>query len=322
VTKTHFGVFIIERLYLKMNNDEDSVSERLNAICPLLVQFAAVADTGQVTKAANRTGTPQPTVTRHLARMESILGLRLFKRVPGGVELTADGQLMVEPIRKALENVSDALQQLRAEEHQREITLGFLPSLGDEAIPSLLRAMSTNGPRVGLSLVQDSADELLRKLRGEQLDMCLTSPPPQDADITTATLARQPLVLAVPNSHPLASRDAIELSLAASDTFLALQPDNLMRKVTNALCEAAGFEPRIAFEGTGISTLRGMIAAGLGVAVLPAAATPPGSLTELTLTDADASREIALAWRSNTIWSEEAAEFKDYVIAEFRKHVT
>jgi DNA-binding transcriptional LysR family regulator len=299
---------------LSESNSSDNV---LNALCPMFVQFAAVAREGQVTRAAAALGVPQPTVTRHLARLENVLGVRLYTRVQGGMVLTADGEKLVKPVQQALGVLAAAIDDVQADVARQQVRLGFLHTLGEQTVPLLLCRFSEQSPRIKFSLVQDSADQLLRRLHDGQVELCLTSPLPAQSSVEVARLGLQRLVLAVPAHHVLARETDAPLAAAASDDFVTLKPGNYLRQMADDLCRAAGFEPRTVFEATGVSTMRGLVAAGLGVAIVPAAPAPIAGLVEVPLTDAGAHREVGLAWLAGVDLAEPARQFQRFVVDQF-----
>lgn len=300
-----------------MNQPNASPDTVLNALCPMFVQFAAVAREGQVTKAAAVLGVPQPSITRHLARLESVLGVRLYARGRDGMALTAEGEKLVPSVQQALEVLTAAIVGLQAGTARPRVTLAFLHTLGEHAVPVVLRRFGEHSPQVKFSLVQDSADQLLRRLRDGQVELCLTSPLPTQPDIEVVRLGLQRLVLAVPAGHYLAQESDTALAAAASDDFVALKPGNYTRLMADELCRTAGFEPRVAVEAAGISTVRGLVAAGLGVAIVPAAPAAITGLAEIPLTDAGAYREVGLAWRAGVELAEPARQFRRFAIEQF-----
>jgi len=297
-----------------MNNlHKATAAEILNILCPMLTQFAAVAREGQITKAASALDVPQPTITRHLARLESVLGVRLYKRVQGGMSLTAAGDRLVAPVEQALALLGEVIDGLDSGNVSQRISFGFLHTLGEEMVPSLLWRFGREHPEYRFSLVEASADQLLQRLAEGDIELCLTSPLPVESGVDTARLGMQKLVLAVPAHHELARETQTPLAAAASDDFVSLKPHNYMRQMSDNLCRIAGFEPRVAFEAAGISTLRGLVAAGLGVAIVPVAPSPVSGLVEVSLTDPDAYREIGLAWRTKSGIRRAALTFRDFM---------
>lgn len=294
------------------------MNKALNALCPTLVQFSAVAREGQITRAAAALGVPQPTVTRHLARLESLLGVRLYTREPGGITLTADGEMLLEPVEQALALLLSGLSRLEAARPGvRRVTLAFLHTLGEETVPSLLREFRAIAPHATFALIQDSANGLLQRMADGEAELCLTSPLPDDPSLDAVCLGVQRLVLAVPEHHDLARVPATALAAAASEDFVTLEPRNHMRNMADALCQAVGFEPHITFEASGVGTLRGLVAAGLGVAIVPPAPSLTAGVVEVRLVDKGAYREIGLAWRRNISLSGLADEFRRFVIGRF-----
>jgi len=111
----------------------------------------------------------------------------------------------------------------------------------------------------------------------------------------------------------LADLESTALVAAASDDFVVLGENNHFRLLADGLCRAVGFEPRVVFEASGVSTLRGLVAVGMGVSIVPPVPAPIAGLVEVPLVDEGAYREIALAWRANSSLSRAAQEFRAYV---------
>jgi LysR family transcriptional regulator, transcription activator of glutamate synthase operon len=135
------------------------------------------------------------------------------------------------------------------------------------------------------------------------------------SDTGGTLLERQRLCLQVPPGHALASRHRVELEAAADQPFVGLQPGFGFRRVTDELCRAAGFTPRLAFEATDLATIDSLVGAGLGVAILPAGAvrgTESGAVP-IPLAGVHARREIGMSWRLNTPLTLAATRFQTYV---------
>jgi len=148
--------------------------------------------------------------------------------------------------------------------------LAFLHSIAASLTPEILRGFRTRAPGVTFDLTQAAGHEILDHLRSGRVDIRLTAPRPDDAAMAWTALRREQLCLAVPAEHPLAGRDAVDLLDAGDDPFVTLREPIGLRRLTDDLCARAGFTPQIAFESTEIDTLEGLVAAGLGVAVVPA----------------------------------------------------
>ncbi|WP_407675044.1 LysR family transcriptional regulator [Phaeacidiphilus oryzae] len=291
-------------------------------LAPRLVQFAAVARREHVTRAAADLAMPQPTLSRSIARLESELGVELLAREGRTVRLTRLGRVFLDAVERALGQLARGADEVRAESAPGtgRVAFGFLHTMGSETVPELLRGFRAAAPGVRFQLVQDYAGRMLDRLRSGELDLCLVSPLPDRErmpDLTARHLGVQRLDLCVPAGHRLAEagRQRVRLAEVAEDPFIALEPGYGLRRITDALCAEAGFEPRIAFEGEETETLRGLVAAGFGVALLPPSGAPRAGVVELRVTGGRAVREIGLAWPAGRRPSAPAAAFRDYVLS-------
>lgn len=292
------------------------------ALTPRLAQFAAVARHEHVTRAAEELGMPQSTLSRALVRLEEDLGLALFARRGRTLSLTPAGRTFLVSAERALAAVEQAAESVRADADPAtgKVAFGFLHTLGWETVPGLIRAFRADHPRVRFSLVQTYGEAMLERLVAGELDLCLTSPVPDQAELaarglTARRLDEQRLRLVVPHDHPLAARRRIRLAEAAHEPFVTMEPGYGMRRMLEALCAQAGFQPRIAFEGEEAETLRGLVAAGLGVALLPPPGVPRPGVHELTVTAPRAVRAIGLAWLDGRPDTPPVAAFKHFLLS-------
>ncbi|WP_181768867.1 LysR family transcriptional regulator [Streptomyces albidus (ex Kaewkla and Franco 2022)] len=287
------------------------------SLTPRLAQFAAVARHEHVTRAAGELGIPQSTLSRAITRLESDLGVALFARRGRTVSLTPAGRTFLASAERALAAVEQAAESVRADADpaKGKVAFGFLHTLGWETVPGLIRAFRADHPGVRFALVQNYGEAMLERLRAGDLDLCLTSPVPDAPDLVSRRLDEQRLRLVVPDDHPLASRRRVRLSEAADEHFVTLERGYGMRRILEALCAEAGFTPRVAFEGEEAETIRGLVAAGLGVALLPPPAVPRPGVRELTVTAPRAVREIGLAWLAGRPDTPPVAAFKAFLLS-------
>lgn len=286
-------------------------------LAPRLAQFAAIARQEHVTRAAEQLGIPQPTLSRALARLEADLGVDLFTRQGRSLRLTPAGRTFLRAAERSLAEVERAAHAVRldADPDGGLVAFGFLHTLGSETVPALLRAFREEHPRVRFQLVQTYGESLLDRLRAGELDLCLTSPPPDRSGLVVRRLDEQRLRLVVPLGHRLAGRRRVRLAEAAAEEFVTLEPGYGLRRITDALCAEAGFSPRVAFEGEEAETLRGLVAAGLGVALLPPPAVPRPGVAEVTVTAPRAVREIGVAWLDGHPDTPPVAAFKTFLLS-------
>ncbi|WP_431948895.1 LysR family transcriptional regulator [Actinacidiphila sp. bgisy167] len=285
-------------------------------LAPRLAQFAAVARHEHVTRAARELGVPQSTLSRSMARLELDLGVTLFARQGRTVSLTPAGRGFLASVERALGEVERSAESVRADADPQagRVAFGFLHTLGPETVPALLRAFRADHPRIRFQLVQNYGEAMLAGLRAGELDLCLTSPVPEAPDLVVRRLDEQRLRLVVPADHRLASRRRVRLAEAAGELFVSLEAGYGLRRITDALCAEAGFTPRVGFEGEEAETLRGLVAAGLGVALLPPPLVPRPGVVELTVTAPRAVREIGVAWLGGHPDTPPVAAFKKFLL--------
>ncbi|MFJ9827493.1 LysR family transcriptional regulator [Streptomyces sp. NPDC101160] len=300
---------------LSPNSNEEDMGLLL---APRLAYFAAVARHEHVTRAAQEMGVPQSTLSRAMVRLEEDLGVALFARRGRTVSLTAAGRRFLGAAERALAEVERAADTVRADADPTagRIAFGFLHTMGSETVPGLIRAFRVDHPRVRFTLVQNYGEAMIERLRSGELDLCLTSPVPDAPDLVGRRLDEQRLRLVVPDDHRLASRKRIRLAEAADETFVTLEPGYGLRRITDDLCAQAGFKPRVAFEGEEAETLRGLVAAGLGVALLPPPAVARPGVVELGVTSPRAVREIGVAWLDGHPDTPPVAAFKKFLLSK------
>lgn len=295
------------------SQDEDIV----RLLAPRLAYFAGVARTEHVTRAAHEMQVPQSTLSRAMVRLEKDLGVDLFARHGRTVSLTPAGRTFLTSVERALGEVEKAAESVRADADPEsgKVAFGFLHTMGTETVPGLLRAFRADHPRIRFSLVQNYGEAMLERLRAGELDLCLTSPVPDAPGLVARRLDEQRLRLVVPEDHRLAGRKRIRLAETADESFVTLEPGYGLRRITDDLCAEAGFTPRVAFEGEEAETLRGLVAAGLGVALLPPPAVPRPGVVELTVTGQRAVREIGVAWLEGHPDTPPVAAFKQFLLS-------
>jgi DNA-binding transcriptional LysR family regulator len=297
---------------------DGELAARLDALAPRLRQFVAVAHEEHLTRAADLLGVPQPTLSRSIARLEAELGVPLFARPGRSVKLTRHGRLLLEGAERTLATLTTHLQLLadEADSARGRVALAFLHTLGTEAVPGMLRDFRAVSPGIRFALVQGSADVLLTRLRAGEVDLCLTAPLPDEPGMAAMPLDSQRIDLVVPAGHRLARRRGIRLADAAAEDFICLKPGYGLRVIADELCRAAGFEPRIAFEGEEAATCQGLVGAGLGVSLLPAtgsAAADP-EVAAVRITAPRAVRTVGLVWAADRPLVPPVAAFRDFAL--------
>ncbi|MFD3743432.1 LysR substrate-binding domain-containing protein [Nocardia sp. NPDC058633] len=272
---------------------DDSTEGGAQALAPLLAAFDAAAEEGHVTRAAQRLGVPQSSLSRRIKTIEHLLGVALFQPVGRGVALTPQGRDLYAHTRGLVRALDDAVRRVRADADPDSglVRFGFPLTLGPVSIPSLLAQFHTRAPRIRLHLVQAHGEALAEQVRDGRLDLAVMIPPPPD--LPTVDLGRQRIDLHVARTHPLAGRARIDLAELADEAFIANPPSYQLRALLDSWCAAAGFTPRVVFEITEFETLRALVALGQGVALLPAAEVENPDLAVVPI-DGERDREVGL----------------------------
>ncbi len=252
----------------------------------LLRYFIAVAEEGHLTKAAQRIGIQQPPLSQQIRALEKELGVTLFNRLPRGMELTESGRALLidaQAILLQLDATIDGVRRIAQGERGR-LALGFTESASlHPFIPAVIRAFRKVAPDVALTVEESSTTELVEALRQKRLDVAFIRSPVGNADgLITETMLIEKMILAVPATHALAhskqrarssnTRQRVALATLAEETFiLNRRPSGPgLYDAIIAACHTAGFSPRVEQEARkNLSTLS-LVAAGLGISIIPA----------------------------------------------------
>jgi DNA-binding transcriptional LysR family regulator len=199
------------------------------------------------------------------------------------------------------------------------VAVAFQASLGSWLLPRLIGGFLARHPDVRFVLGQARDEFVPDMLDAGKVDVGITTIHTPDPGVRWHLLMSEPLYVAVPGTHPLADRGDVQLRQMADESFVMLRKPSTLRDQSEQLCRNAGFRPQVAFEAEDLPTVRGFVAAGLGVAVLPASHEGPAPVLDsairlLPISDAPASREIGLAWSAERRLLPSAEAFRQHVI--------
>jgi DNA-binding transcriptional LysR family regulator len=285
--------------------------------------FQTVARLEHVTKAARQLSIAQPSLSQTIARLEEELGVPLFDRKGREIRLNQFGAVFLQRVERIFGELEDARREiadLAGMEHGRIALAVVIPQI----LPDLLRSFLADHPYVSFRLFhQHSSQTVQQQLEQGEIDLCITSPPIEQAGIGWTSLMKEEIYLMVPPDHRLADHTSIHLREVEHEPFVSLKPGNTMRDLTDNCCRQAGFVPRVAFEGDEPSTLRGLVTAGLGVAFISElvlrTVADPSVIVPLRIEEPRCDRIIGLAWRKEHYLSQAAQYFRDFVVQYFKR---
>lgn len=239
--------------------------------------FVAVAEEGHVTRAAERLGIQQPPLSQQIQALERELDAQLFRRKPRGVELTPAGRALLEEARAILARADAAILATRRAAHGEtgRIGIGFTSSASFHPfLPRAIRAFREAHPGIALALEESGTTELVAALRMQTIDAAFVRSPVGDsADLFVRPLLEEAMVAALPSGHTLtAGSEPLPLAALAGETFIFYRrpvgPG--LHDAIIAACDRAGFSPTIGQEAPRMLSTLSLVAAGLGVTVVPA----------------------------------------------------
>jgi LysR family hydrogen peroxide-inducible transcriptional activator len=234
--------------------------------------FVSVAETGSFTRAAEREGVTQPTLSEQILRLESKtngLGLRLFDRLGRKVVLTDAGQELLGRAQAILAAVGEAERAVRDSSEGGLLRVGAIPTVAPFVLPRAVTRFRKAHGAVQLQLKEDLTERLLADLLAGELDVGLMALPIRDARLHVEKLYSEPLVMALPPKHRLTARLEVKLADVVDEPFILLADVHCFGDQVLSFCHRGGFEPRVVCRGEQIVTLLAMVAAGQGVSVVP-----------------------------------------------------
>ena len=234
-----------------------------------------VAHRGSISAAASALDYTQSAVSQQIATLESETGLTLLERHPRGVSLTAAGQALVghaEGILARLEAAEEAMAAIAGLRGGR-LRMASFPTAGATLMPRAIASFRAAYPDVELSLAEGEPVEIAPRLRAGELDLALLFEFEGESLVgermTRAELFEDPMFLALPRSHRLAARGRLRLEDLSGQAWVQTSQASPCARHVVRCCHAAGFEPNVAFESDDYQTVQGLVAAGVGVALIP-----------------------------------------------------
>jgi LysR family hydrogen peroxide-inducible transcriptional activator len=269
--------------------------------------LVTLADHRHFGRAAAACFVSQPTLSTQIRKLEDELGVALVERAPRKVMLTPAGRDIAERARRVLADVEQLKESARRTRDPEAgcVRLGIFPTLAPYLLPHVVPSIRKRFPRLELLLVEEKTERVLRMLHEGRLDAGVLALPLHDDALHVKFLFEEPFLLAAPKSHPLAARDSLALRDLADEQLLLLEDGHCLRDQALDVCTRAGAGEHDGFRATSLETLRQMVAASVGITLLPTLAVKPpvaqsDGIRLLRFRDPRPSRRIGMVWRRSS----------------------
>jgi len=289
-----------------------------------LQYFLKVAKKQHVTQASEELHIAQSAVSRQIHQLEEELGVSLFVQRGRNLQLTSAGKLFLGRVEGVMAELDRAVREVQEflDPAKGEIRIGFPHSLGISLLPTLVAGFRRIQPEVKFRFRQGTYTSLIRDVMEREIDLAFISPLPERHNhVAGELMLTEELYAILPPGHPLADREEIRLEELSAEPFVLFNEAYSLRSIVLEACERAGFKPRIEFEGEETDTIRGLVAAGMGVSLLPEMALTETSLLQpvkLRVTEPPVTRTVGIIRRSGEALPPVAEGFRRYLNEFFR----
>ncbi len=279
--------------------------------------LVALAEELHFTRAAEREHVAQPALSQQIRRLEDEVGLPLVQRTTRHVSLTEAGEVLVVRARHVLAELEAAgteLQALRGMD-TGHVTIGAMHTMGPIDLSLPLALFHDRHPGVGLTVREQSSEEMAEMLRIDELDLAFLSVTErvESHGLGLYQLVSEELVVLLALDHPLSGRDQVRMAELSDEQFISFRVGARLRELLFGAGREAGFEPRVTLESNESLRIRRLVARGFGVAILPRsdAERPGAEVAVARLVEPALRRDITLAWREGRRLAPAAAAFLD-----------
>ncbi|MBD2247894.1 LysR family transcriptional regulator [Nostoc sp. FACHB-888] len=267
--------------------------------------FIAVAEELHFSRAAKRLHISQPPLSQQIRGLEDELGVRLFERTKRQVQLTEAGKVFLERSYLVLAQLEQAIEVTQRVERGEvgRLAIGFVGSATYTVLPDILSVFREQFPAVELRLHELTTQEQIQALHHKQVDVGIVRSAIIEPGLSMECVLQESLVLALPQTHPLSAQAKVSLSALADELFIlfpAKMGPIFYEQIIN-ICQEAGFRPKVAQEAVQMQTIIGLVAAGLGIALVPACLQNfhRSGVTYRPLQEQTPKTGLYLAWRQH-----------------------
>ena len=272
-----------------------------------LQYLVALADTQHFGRAAQRCYIAQSTLSAGIRDLESVLEIAIAERSNRHVLITRVGVQIAERARALLRDAEEVMEMARAGRSPMtgEMRLGVIPTIGPFLLPRVLPVLRDRFPDLTIYLREEQTAPLLARLEEGELDVALIALPYETEDLSIDVILKDEFLFACHRTHALACTDEVSLEALAGEQLMLLAEGHCLRGHTLDACGVGDTKARAQFEASSLHTLVQMVAAGIGVTLIPQLAVDArviqGTGISLSRLAMPASRDIGLAWRPTSL---------------------
>ncbi len=287
--------------------------------------FVEVAEREHISEAAEHLHVAQSAVSRQIANLEDELGTPLFERVGRNVKLTPIGKIFLEHSVSALKAIDFAVKQVEEylDPAKGTIRIGFPTSLASYVLPTVISAFKREYPDVSFHLRQGSYRYLIDAVKNRELNLAFLGPVPQkDEVLDTMILFSENIHALLPANHPLAKREKLNLSDLKNEAFVLFPEEYILNKVAVDACRAAGFVPNVTSEGEDLDALKGLVAAGIGITLLPDSSlndSTPRYTVRVPIENPNITRTVGIIYPNNRDMAPSEQVFLNFINSFFSR---
>jgi LysR family hydrogen peroxide-inducible transcriptional activator len=285
--------------------------------------LVAVAEQKHFGRAAEACFVSQPTLSTQIRKLEDELGVTLIERTHRQVMLTPVGERIVAQAQRVLREVNQMVHI--AEEHKDpyggDFRLGIIPTVAPYLLPKILGPIKKAFPKLRIQLTEAQTAVITRMLREGDLDAVILALPVDEDNLKQVKLYTEPFFFAASRSHPKAKQTSVRLADLDHEQVLLLEDGHCLRDQALAICSSHNAVENTNFRATSIETLRQMVAANVGITLMPELAITArgGQVRYLPFKDDDPHRDIGLCWRASSTRRDLLAEFAQLLKATMKQ---
>ena len=284
----------------------------------LLRAFVATADAGSVSRAARTLELSQPSLTGQIQRLEAHLGTALFDRHGRSVRLTEAGAALYPRARKIMDEVRETEDSIRRKGQAGAGTLsvGAIPTVAPYILPAAVQKLRAHHVATRIEIREDYSSVLARLLHDGALDVVIAALPYGFEPLETEVLGGDPLVVAVPASHPAARLGRITLAQLRNAPAVTLDPLHCLGEQVEGFCSSREVSPSVVCRSAQLATVLELVGAGVGISIVPAMAAARHNTPQcayVTLVDHVLEREIVAVWRRGAVQTPQGRAFVECV---------